>query len=138
MDTISSLPSDESDRNRTSPVAFTGNKFEFRSLGSSMNASELNIVINLVMSKAVDEFYNELNLYNGDDIESKAREMALKLYNDHKRILFSGNGYSDEWVEEAKNRGLHNIHTFAEAINSLNDEKNINYYTYTTSLYRLF
>lgn len=126
MDTISSLPSDESDRNRTSPVAFTGNKFEFRSLGSSMNASELNIVINLVMSKAVDEFYNELNLYNGDDIESKAREMALKLYNDHKRILFSGNGYSDEWVEEAKNRGLHNIHTFAEAINSLNDEKNIN------------
>ena len=121
MQTISSLPMDDSDRNRTSPVAFTGNKFEFRMLGSSMNASELNIIVNLSLAKALDDLYLELSKYKNNLIEH-AKQIALDTYKKHQRIIFSGNGYSSSWVEEAKNRGLHNIPTFVEAISSLDNE----------------
>ena len=121
MQTISSLPMDDSDRNRTSPVAFTGNKFEFRMLGSSMNASELNIIVNLSLAKALDDFYLELSKYK-DNLIEHAKQIALDTYKKHQRIIFSGNGYSSSWVEEAKNRGLHNIPTFVEAISSLDNE----------------
>lgn len=121
MQTISSLPMDDSDRNRTSPVAFTGNKFEFRMLGSSMNASELNIIVNLSLAKALDDFYLELSKYK-DNLIEHAKQIAFDTYKKHQRIIFSGNGYSSSWVEEAKNRGLHNIPTFVEAISSLDNE----------------
>lgn len=128
MDTISSLPSDNSDRNRTSPVAFTGNKFEFRMLGSSMNASELNIVINLALASSLDKIYDELKAEKGD-LQLKAKEIALRKYNEHKRIVFSGNGYSPLWVKEATKRGLENISSFALAIDVLNNENNINLFS---------
>ncbi len=119
MSTIKNLPKDNSDRNRTSPVAFTGNKFEFRMLGSSMNASFLNTVINTSLAKVLDEMADELDtVKNRQDVREKAISIISKTYKKHKRVIFSGNGYSDEWVKEAAKRGLPNIHTFIEAIDS--------------------
>lgn len=125
MTTISNLPKDSSDRNRTSPIAFTGNKFEFRTLGSSMNASELNIIINLALSEALDTFNSLLEESKNIDINEAALTICQKIYHDHKRIIFSGNGYASEWIEESKRRGLPNIKTFVESIAYFEKEESI-------------
>lgn len=123
MSTIKNLPKDNSDRNRTSPIAFTGNKFEFRMLGSSMNASFLNTVINTSLAKVLDEIADELDkVKNRQDVREKALDIIASMYKKHKRIVFSGNGYSDEWVKEAERRGLPNVPTFIESIKCFSEK----------------
>ncbi len=126
MSTIKNLPKDNSDRNRTSPIAFTGNKFEFRTLGSSLNPSALNTAINTAMAKAFDEIADELEkCKHRQEIREKALEIVARIYKENGRVLFSGNGYSDEWVEEAAKRGLPNIKTYVESIDSFESEESI-------------
>lgn len=126
MSTIKNLPKDNSDRNRTSPVAFTGNKFEFRMLGSSMNASFLNTVINTSLAKVLDEMADELDkVKNRQDVREKAISIIGATYKKHKRVVFSGNGYSEDWVKEAAKRGLPNVRTFVEAIDSFSTKESI-------------
>ena len=123
---LSYIPHDNSDRNRTSPVAFTGNKFEFRMLGSSMSAAEVNTVLNAIMAKSLNEIAEELSgLKYLQDIRAKALDICRDIIDKHKRILFSGDGYSEEWVKEAKRRGLPNIRSFIESIDVLDDEDTI-------------
>ena len=126
MSTIKNLPKDNSDRNRTSPVAFTGNKFEFRMLGSSMNASFLNTVINTSLAKVLDEMADELDkVKNRQDVREKAISIISATYKKHKRVVFSGNGYSEDWVKEAEKRGLPNVKTFVEAIDSFSAKDSV-------------
>ena len=113
---LTNLPKDTSDRNRTSPIAFTGTKFEFRMLGSSLNPSFFNTVINTILANEFDEIRKEINESKYDSIDKKIIEVVYKSYNEHKRIIFSGNGYSLSWIKEAKEKGLSNIATFFEAI----------------------
>ena len=95
MSTIKNLPKDNSDRNRTSPVAFTGNKFEFRMLGSSMNASFLNTVVNTALANVLNEIADELDkVKNRQEVREKALSLISDIYKEHKRVVFSGNGYS--------------------------------------------
>ena len=126
MSTIKNLPKDNSDRNRTSPVAFTGNKFEFRMLGSSMNASFLNTVINTSLAKVLDEMADELDkVKNRQDVREKAISIISTTYKKHKRVVFSGNGYSEDWVKEASKRGLPNVRTFVEAISCFSKKDSV-------------
>jgi len=130
MSTIKNLPKDNSDRNRTSPVAFTGNKFEFRMLGSSLNASQLNVVINSSMAEALSEMADELEeAKHRQDVREKALAIVAEIYKKHNRILFSGNGYSEDWVKEAKKRGLPNIPTFYESIESFERKDSVKLFT---------
>ncbi len=110
---------DPTDRNRTSPMAFTGNKFEFRMTGSSFSLSGPNIILNTIMADALADFADELE--NGKDINTLLQEKIAK----HKRIVFNGNGYSDAWVKEAEKRGLLNLRTTPEALPYFVNEKNI-------------
>lgn len=117
------VPRDNTDRNRTSPVAFTGNKFEFRMLGSSMNASFANIVLNSIMAEALNDIADKLDgIKYLQDVREKAVSICRELIHEHKRILFSGDGYSEEWVKEAARRGLPNIKSFIESTQTLQDE----------------
>ena len=126
MSTIKNLPKDNSDRNRTSPVAFTGNKFEFRMLGSSMNASFLNTVVNTALANVLNEIADELDkVKNRQEVREKALSLISDIYKEHKRVVFSGNGYSKEWVDEAYKRGLDNVSTFIEAIKYFDDKESI-------------
>ena len=118
------LPADTSDRNRTSPVAFTGNKFEFRMLGSSCSAALPNLVLNTIMAKALDETIDELKDVKEEDLEKKVVEIIKKNFSEHKKIIFSGDGYSADWIKEAVERGLPNITSTVEAINHYDDRKN--------------
>lgn len=130
MSTIKNLPKDNSDRNRTSPIAFTGNKFEFRMLGSSLNASQLNIVINTSLAKALDNIADKLeDMKHRQDVREKAMDIIANLYRKHQKILFSGNGYSNEWIEEAKKRGLLNIRTFVESIDYFSYQNSIDLFS---------
>ena len=117
ISTLSYLPHDNSDRNRTSPIAFTGNKFEFRMLASSANASNLTLTINTLLANELRIIASRLteNKYR-QDIRKDALSICAEIINKHHRILFSGDGYSASWVKEAKKRGLSNIKTFYEAI----------------------
>lgn len=114
---------DNSDRNRTSPFAFTGNKFEFRSLGSSASIADTNTVINTIVADSLADFYEILK--NSDDLVTDVMMIAKQNILDHKRIIFNGNGYSKEWEEEAKRRGLSNLKTTPDALEHLLDDKNI-------------
>ncbi|MCQ3035392.1 MAG: glutamine synthetase III [Bacilli bacterium] len=130
MSTIKNLPKDNSDRNRTSPIAFTGNKFEFRMLGSSMNPSQLNVVVNTSLAHVLDKIADELEEAKyRQDVREKALAIVADIYNKHSRILFSGNGYSDDWVKEAAKRGLPNIRTFIESIASFYKKDSIELFT---------
>lgn len=123
---VSVLPAfkkDNTDRNRTSPFAFTGNKFEFRMLGSSFSISETNTILNTIVAESLDCFATELE--GKEDFEAAARELIKKTYIEHKRIVFNGNGYSDEWIKEAEKRGLLNLKTTVDAIPHYKDEKNV-------------
>ena len=117
------IPKDTTDRNRTSPFAFTGNKFEFRSLGSSMSAADCNTVLNTIVAESFRVFSERLE--RADDFQSELEALIGETMAEHGRIIFSGNGYSAEWVEEAAARGLSNYPSAAEAIPHLLDEKNV-------------
>ena len=124
------VPRDNTDRNRTSPVAFTGNKFEFRMLGSSMNASLPNIVLNSIMAESLNEIADQLEgIKYLQDVREKALSICREIIHDHKKVLFSGDGYSDEWVKEAKRRGLPNVRSFIESTQCMKDEKVIRLFT---------
>lgn len=114
---------DTADRNRTSPFAFTGNKFEFRMLGSSSSIADTNIVINTAVADALASFADRLE--NADDFETELENLLRETITAHKRIVFNGNNYSEEWVEEAAKRGLPNLRTTADALAHFLSEKNI-------------
>ena len=123
---VSLLPrfkKDTSDRNRTSPFAFTGNKFEFRSLGSSASIADVNTVLNTIVADSLADFYEILK--DSKDIVSDVMMIAKENISAHKRIIFGGDGYSKEWEEEAERRGLANLRTTPEALSKLLEEKNI-------------
>lgn len=127
---LSYIPHDNTDRNRTSPLAFTGNKFEFRMLGSSMSAALPNTVLNTVIADALTEINTELEgIKYLQDVRSKALEICRNIIHEHKKILFSGDGYSDAWVKEAERRGLPNIRSYIDAIAVLDDTKTIDLFT---------
>ena len=127
---LSYIPHDNTDRNRTSPLAFTGNKFEFRMLGSSMSASFSNTVLNAIMAESLNHIADELEgIKYIQDIREKALTICRNLIEKHKRILFSGDGYSEEWAKEAKRRGLPNVKSFIESTEVLNNPSVINLFT---------
>ncbi len=123
---VHSLPRffrDTTDRNRTSPFAFTGNKFEFRSLGSSNSIACCNIMLNAAVAESLRQYADELE--GAEDFETALHELIKRVIKEHERILFDGNGYSEEWVQEAAKRGLSNLKTTADAMPHLLDEKNV-------------
>ncbi len=127
---LSYIPHDNTDRNRTSPVAFTGNKFEFRMLGSSMSASFSNTVLNAIMAEALNEIADQLEgIKYLQDVREKALDICRNLIHEHKRILFSGDGYSSEWVKEANRRGLPNVKSYIESTQILSDPSVVNLFT---------
>ena len=115
---------DNTDRNRTSPFAFTGNKFEFRMLGSSSSVANPNIILNTAVAEVLSQFYGELKDVPADGMESAVHELLKKTIKEHKRIIFNGNGYTDEWIEEAEKRGLYNLVSTPDALPHFTDEKN--------------
>ena len=114
---------DTSDRNRTSPFAFTGNKFELRMVGSSASLSTPNVVLNTIVAEELSQFYERLE--NATDIELAANELVSDVFKEHGRIIFNGNNYSEKWVEEAKRRGLLNLKTTADAMPAYLADKNV-------------
>ena len=120
---------DTTDRNRTSPFAFTGNKFEFRMPGSSLSVAEPNIVLNTAVAEALRQIYEELKDVPKEDLKKEVQALLKKLIQNHKRILFNGNGYTQEWVDEAEKRGLYNLVSLPDAMPHFIDGKNIDLYT---------
>lgn len=124
ISSLSYLPHDVSDRNRTSPIAFTGNKFEFRMLGSSMNAANLNTAINIIVAESLKDIADQLESHKyRQDKRQAAMDICSKIMKEHHRILFDGNGYSKEWKEEAEKRGLPHIRTYVESLSIWHQEK---------------
>ncbi|MCH5289553.1 MAG: glutamine synthetase III [Treponema sp.] len=121
------IPRDTTDRNRTSPFAFTGNKFEFRSVGSALSISGPNVVLNTVIAKELDDFATELE--GAADFNTALTELIRRTISEHKRIIFNGNGYDEKWVREAESRGLLNLRTLPDAMEHYLDKKNIDLYT---------
>lgn len=121
--TLPVLKKDVTDRNRTSPFAFTGNKFEFRMPGSSQTIADPNIMLNTIVADVLDEFANELE--GIEDLSSGIKHLITKTIREHRRVIFNGNGYSSEWVEEAEDRGLLNLKTTVDALPYLISEKTI-------------
>ena len=117
------FPKDTTDRNRTSPFAFTGNKFEFRMVGSSDSIADANTAINTAVTQVLNEFYDVLS--NAENFTESLHNLVKDTIKTHKRILFNGNGYDEKWTKEAQRRGLSNLSTTPEAIPHLLDEKNI-------------
>ena len=115
---------DNTDRTRTSPFAFTGNKFEFRMLGSSSSVANPNIILNTAVAESLRQFYEKLKDVPADEMESAVHELLKQTIIDHKRVIFNGNGYTDEWLEEAKKRGLYNLVSTPDALPHFIDEKN--------------
>ena len=128
VDVLPKFNRDTTDRNRTSPFAFTGNKFEFRMLGSSNSIACANIMLNAAVAESLKIYADRLE--NADDFETALHEMIKKTIKDHKRIIFNGNGYDDEWIKEAtEKRGLLNLRTTPDAIPHLLDKKNVDMLT---------
>ena len=117
------LPKDTTDRNRTSPFAFTGNKFEFRMPGSSSSISGANVVINTAVAESLRQYANELEL--SDNFENDLHELIRRVIRKHKRIIFNGNGYGDEWLKEAERRGLLNLRTTPDCAHAYLEQKNV-------------
>ena len=124
-DTLPKLMQDNTDRNRTSPFAFTGNKFEFRACGSEQNVSDSNLVLDAAVAKSLKSFADALEGTPEDKFQDAALEYCKKVLTDHQRILFSGDGYSDEWPIEAERRGLANNKTTADALPAFVSDKAI-------------
>ena len=123
VDVLPAIPKDTTDRNRTSPLAFTGNKFELRMLGSSQSIAEPNIALNTIMAEMLGRFADRLEA--AEDFDTTLHELVCEAFTKHQRILFDGNGYSQEWKEEAARRGLSNLPSTAECLPTYVSEKNI-------------
>ena len=123
IDILPPIPKDTTDRNRTSPLAFTGNKFEFRMLGSSQSVAQPNIALNTIMAEELSRFADILE--QAEDFDSALHDLVCDVFTKHQRILFDGNGYSEEWKVEAQKRGLSNYATTAACLPSLIQQKNI-------------
>ncbi len=123
VDVLPSIPQDNTDRNRTSPMAFTGNKFEFRMPGSSMSISGPNIALNTIMAEELKQFADELE--KSADFQSDLHQLIRRVFTEHQRIIFNGNGYDDAWLEEAAKRGLSNLKSTADALPAYIDPKNV-------------
>ena len=121
------FPKDTTDRNRTSPFAFTGNKFEFRMLGSDLSIAGPNIILNTIVAEELSQFADSLEA--AEDFNAALEELIKKTISEHKRIIFNGNNYSEEWVKEAEKRGLLNLKTTADALPSFIADKNILLFT---------
>ncbi|MCQ2523497.1 MAG: glutamine synthetase III [Lachnospiraceae bacterium] len=120
---------DTTDRNRTSPFAFTGNKFEFRSLGSSASVATPNIILNTAVAEALSSFYETLKDVSEDKMDEALHTLIKETIIKHERVIFNGNGYTDEWVKEAEKRGLYNLKSTPEVLPRLLDAKNIELFT---------
>ncbi|MDE6531767.1 MAG: glutamine synthetase III [Lachnospiraceae bacterium] len=121
---------DNTDRNRTSPFAFTGNKFEFRMLGSSASVSDPNVVLNTAVAEALDQFYHELEGTKPEEMEHAVHELIKRAVKKHKKVVFNGNGYTDEWIKEAtQERGLYNFVSTPACLPQLVAEKNVELFT---------
>ena len=120
---------DTTDRNRTSPFAFTGNKFEFRMLGSAISVAGPNVVLNTAVAEALRQFYEELKDTPEDQMETAIHELLKRSILKHKKVIFNGNGYTDEWLEEAKKRGLYNLKSTPDALPAFIAKKNIDLFT---------
>ena len=123
VDVLPEFKKDTTDRNRTSPFAFTGNRFEFRMLGSAVNIACPNIMINTIMAEELNQFCDEIE--KADNQDKAIKELIKKTFTDHQRIIFNGDGYSDEWPVEAEKRGLPNYRSLPEALAHFDDQKNI-------------
>lgn len=123
VDVLPDFMKDTSDRNRTSPFAFTGNKFEFRALGSSLNIACPNYMLNTMVAEELSEFYDELK--DADDLNAAIKALVKKVFTEHQNIIFNGNNYAPEWVEEAERRGLLNLKSLPDAMEHFLDKKNI-------------
>lgn len=121
--TLPELKKDATDRNRTSPFAFTGNKFEFRMVASSMSIAGANTVLNTIVADVLSDMADELE--NAENFDLAVHDLIKKTLTDHQRVIFNGNGYSEEWVAEAERRGLPNVKTMVDAVPSLVSEKSI-------------
>ncbi len=123
VEVLADFKKDTSDRNRTSPFAFTGNKFEFRALGSALNIGCPNYMLNTMVAEELSQFYVELK--GAENIDSAVRSLVRNVLTEHQRIIFNGDNYADEWVEEAKRRGLYNLKSLPDAFAHFLDRKNI-------------
>ena len=120
---------DNTDRNRTSPFAFTGNKFEFRMPGSSISVAGPNIVLNTAVAESLRQFYEELKETPADRLDEAVHELVKRAIFKHKKVIFNGNGYTDEWVEEAQSRGLYNLKSTPDALPYFINKKNVDLFT---------
>ena len=120
---------DTTDRNRTSPFAFTGNKFEFRMLGSAASVANPNVVLNTAVAEALAQFYTELEGTKPEDMEQAVHELIKRAIRKHKKVIFNGNGYTDEWVAEAEKRGLYNLPSTPDCLPQLLADKNVELFT---------
>ena len=127
VDVLPPIPKDSTDRNRTSPFAFTGNRFEFRSVGSALSISGPNTIMNAILADSLRAFADELE--SSKDFDSDLQKLIKREITAHWRILFNGNGYGQEWIEEAEKRGLKNYRTTPKAIEHYIDQKNIDLFT---------
>lgn len=126
VDALPSFPKDSTDRNRTSPFAFTGNRFEFRMVGSSDNIACPNVLLNTIMCEELSQFTEILEPFKGkDNFDAEVRKLLKSVIKDHRRIIFNGDGYSAEWVKEAAKRGLPNYASTVDCMPHYTDEKNI-------------
>ena len=123
VDVLPSIPQDTTDRNRTSPMAFTGNKFEFRMVGSSQSISGPNIALNTIVAEELKQFADELE--QSTNFQADLQGLIKRVFTEHQRIIFNGNGYDDAWIAEAERRGLSNLATTADALPKYASEKNI-------------
>lgn len=123
VDVLPDFMKDTSDRNRTSPFAFTGNKFEFRALGSSLNIACPNYMLNTMVAEELSEFYDELK--DADNMDAAIKALVKKVFTEHQNIIFNGNNYAPEWVEEAERRGLLNLKSLPDAMEHFLDKKNV-------------
>ncbi len=127
VDVLPAIPKDTTDRNRTSPLAFTGNKFEFRMLGSSLSIAGPNIALNTIMAEELGKFADELE--QAEDFDTALQKLVCRTFTEHQRIIFGGNGYSEEWTQEASRRGLSNYPSTAQCLPTYISQKNIDLVT---------
>ena len=126
VDALPSFPKDSTDRNRTSPFAFTGNRFEFRMVGSSDNIACPNVLLNTIMCEEMSQFIEILEPFKGkDNFDAEVRKLLKSVIKEHRRIIFNGDGYSEEWVKEAERRGLPNYASTVDCMPHYTDEKNV-------------
>jgi len=127
IDSLPDIPQDTTDRNRTSPVAFTGNKFEFRMLGATQSIASPNVVLNTMMTEELSQFADILE--KAPDFNAALQNLLHDTFRNHSRIIFNGNGYGDEWLKEALSRGLSNLRDTVDALPAYIAEKNVQLFT---------